>query len=68
MQNIDMIESVAQSLFPEAGFCVANVKFFADAPVTAAELAADLAYAGQQIEAGTAVLVEDVDHYQPRAA
>lgn len=68
MQDFDMIDTVAFNLFPEAGHSVANVKFFADAPVTAAELAADLAYAEAQIADGRAVLVEDVDHYRPRAA
>lgn len=68
MEQLNTIEQAGMRLFPDQGARVVNVKFFADAPVTATELAADLELAALQIRDRASVVVTDIDSYHPHAA
>lgn len=61
------IERVGNSLFPETGGQVSNVKFYLGRTraVTAAQLADQIDLANAQVRQGAATRVENVDEYQP---
>lgn len=66
----EILNRVADALFPSTGDRVRNVKFFrgCSSTVTAEELSAQLESANEQVANGKATLVESVDRYKAVAS